>query len=148
MSNVQIYVISHVCPAGWRYCIAKTLAWDIARKLFIQFWIHISSIRMIYVISSVWLDSHLAWALAGAPSHGISLSTILSPILVLLPPGIFHLSFFSPISFSQHICNSLAESVHSVFIGLSPIFHFFTSLLFATSLFSLQSTRDLWHIAG
>ena len=56
-------------------------------------------------------------------------------IFVLLQTKIFHLSFFPPTSFSQHICSFLDRTFLSVFAGLSPIFNFFTSLLFATSLF-------------
>ena len=76
----------------------------------------------------------------GSPSRSggvsrLSLPTPFSPIFVLLPTGIFHLYFFSPINFSRHICSFLARTVLSVYTGLSPIFLFCTSLLFATSLF-------------
>ena len=76
----------------------------------------------------------------GSPSRGggvsqLSLPTPFSPIFVLLPTGVFHLSFFSPFNFSRHICSFLAWTVLSVYTGLSPIFFFCTNLLFATSLF-------------
>ena len=41
----------------------------------------------------------------------------------------FRLSF-SPINFSRHICSFLTWTVLSVFTGLSPVFHYFTSLPF------------------
>ena len=59
----------------------------------------------------------------------------LPSLSVLLPTGIFHLCLFSPTNFSRHICSFLARTVLSVYTGLSPIFLFCTSLLFATSLF-------------
>ena len=65
--------------------------------------------------------------------------------LVLLPTEIFHLSFFSPISLSWHICSFLARTVLSLYTGLSPIFLFCTSLLFATSLF-LCGPLETWHV--
>ena len=86
---------------------------------------------------------------------GVTLAVVLlsplSPLLslpslsVLLPTGIFHLYFFSPINFSRHICSFLARTVLSVYTGLSPIFLFCTSLLFATSLF-LCGPLETWHV--
>ena len=72
----------------------------------------------------------------------------LPSLSVLLPTGIFHLYFFSPINFSRHICSFLARTVPSVYTGLSPIFLFCTSLLFATSLFPCGplETRHVDHV--
>ena len=86
----------------------------------------------------------------GSPSRGCFLTKLahsfLSHLLsVFLPTGIFHLYFFSPINFSRHICSFLARTVLSVYTGLSPIFLFCTSLLFATSLF-LCSPLETWHV--
>ena len=89
----------------------------------------------------------------GSPScsGGVSrlrLPTPFSPIFVLLPAGIFHLYFFSPINFSRHICSFLARTVLLVYTGLSPIFLFCTSLLFTTSLFLCGplETRHVDHV--
>ena len=64
-------------------------------------------------ICAWWDNSSCAWAcsLLSLPS-----------LSVLLPTGIFHLSFFSPINFSQYICSFLPRIVLSVFTGLSPIY--------------------------
>ena len=77
----------------------------------------------------------------GSPSRGggvswLSLPTPFSPIFVcpsayrnLSPVLLFHHQLL------RHICSFLARTVLSVYTGLSPIFLFCTSLLFATSPF-------------
>ena len=87
----------------------------------------------------------------GSPSRGggvsrLSLPSPFSPLLSVLPPtGIFHLYFFSSINFFRHIWSFLARTVLSVYTGLSPIFLFCASLLFATSL-SLCGPLETRHV--
>ena len=154
-----------------KYAFIIVLCWDTREPICFKLRMMLNMTKL-YSLSPVWMTlmftqdhrvtgklelvpsfcCEIAWSNCpmATPSRGrgisqLSVHTPFSPIFVC-PSAYWNLSciLLSPINCSRHSCSFLARTVLSVFTGLSPIFCFFTSPLFANSLF-LWGLLETWH---